>query len=90
MPLDPPARLGYSFDAPTAVGDRRGNRCGIGAVAPPCDIGAFFTPAFYGGRRWATLGLTGSYSRFSTPSSSAARLVEKAVADSRLNRSLSW
>jgi hypothetical protein len=48
MPLESPAHLGYSFDAPTAVGDRRGNRV-TGARAPS---EAFFcAPRFcYGGR----------------------------------------
>jgi hypothetical protein len=58
--LDPPARMGYSFDAPTAVGDRRSNRNEqLGAQAPTRQALFSCLSIHYGGLRGAASGLAG-------------------------------
>jgi hypothetical protein len=89
MPLDPPARLGYSDPAPTAVGDRRGNR--KNCKARSALNRRFFCGRFTvnGGWRGATSGLAGILTgrHFHPREPSAARLVERTAADSRTVRS---
>lgn len=60
---------GYDLDVPAQSGAGRDNPIGIGSLALLKAL--FCALPLYGGRRWATVRLAGSYSRFVTPTSSA-------------------
>jgi len=59
----------YDLRVPAKSGAGRDNPIGIGALALLKAL--FCALPLYGGRRWATARLAGSYSRFVTPTSSA-------------------